>query len=61
MDKLLLTVNEVCAITGISRSMMYEIIARKEIEVIRVGRAIRIHVNALNSWIVAKTGTDVKG
>jgi len=61
MEKLLLTVNEACALTGISKSMMYELVHRKEIEVIYVGRAIRIPVSALNSWIETKKGTDVKG
>lgn len=51
MDKILLKPLEVAQILGIGRSLTYELIARKEIPSIRLGRCIRIPKLALDNWI----------
>lgn len=50
-DRLLLTVEEAGAILGVGRSLMYELIARGDIETVRVGRLRRIRPAALHSYI----------
>ena len=51
MDKLLLKPSEVTQILGIGRSLVYELIARKEIPSIRLGRCIRIPSESLQRWL----------
>ena len=51
MEKLLLKPSEVAQILGIGRSLVYELIARKEIPSIRVGRCIRVPSESLQRWI----------
>ncbi len=51
MEKVLLKVHEACDMTGLGRSLMYDMVARGEIGSVRVGRAVRIPVSALNAWI----------
>lgn len=50
-DRLLLTVVEAARRLGISRSLLYELIARDEIQSIRVGRLRRIPVEALTKYV----------
>ena len=51
MEKLLLKPSEVAQILGIGRSLIYELIARREIPSIRLGRCIRIPNASLQRWI----------
>ena len=51
MDKLLLKPSEVAQVLGIGRSLVYELIARKEIPSIRLGRCIRIPSESLQRWL----------
>ena len=51
MEKLLLKPSEVTQILGIGRSLVYELIARKEIPSIRLGRCIRIPSESLQQWL----------
>ena len=51
MDKLLLKPSEAAQILGIGRSLAYEMIARKEIPSLRLGRCIRVPKMALENWI----------
>jgi len=51
MEKLLLKPSEVAQILGIGRSLVYELIARKEIPSIRLGRCIRIPSESLQHWL----------
>ena len=51
MDKLLLKPSEVAQILGIGRSLIYELIDRKEIPSIRLGRCIRIPSESLQRWL----------
>ena len=50
-DRLLLRLSEVAARLGLGRSTIYELIQRGELPVIRVGRAVRVPVVALERWV----------
>jgi prophage regulatory protein len=51
MEKLLLKPSEVTQILGIGRSLVYELIARKEIPSVRLGRCIRVPTESLQRWL----------
>ena len=51
MEKLLLKPSAVTQILGIGRSLVYELIARKEIPSVRLGRCIRIPSESLQRWL----------
>lgn len=51
LNKLLLKPSEVTQILGIGRSLVYELIARKEIPSIRLGRCIRVPSESLQRWL----------
>ena len=51
MEKLLLKPSEVTEILGIGRSLIYELIARKEIPSVRLGRCIRVQTESLQRWL----------
>ena len=50
-DRLLLRPREVAVATGLSRSMVYELINRGELPAIRVGKSVRVPVADLQDWI----------
>ncbi len=61
-DRLLLRPREVAMATGLSRSMVYELIGRGELPSIRVGKSVRVPVADLHQWIrdqatAQRTGT----
>ena len=51
MDKILLKPSEAAQILGIGRSLLYELIARKEIPSVRLGRCIRVPSESLQHWL----------
>jgi len=51
MEKLLLKPSEVTQVLGIGRSLVYELIARKEIPSVRIGRCIRVPAESLQRWL----------
>tara|TARA_Y100000310_G_C20683073_1_gene817219 strand:+ start:676 stop:900 length:225 start_codon:yes stop_codon:yes gene_type:complete len=51
VSKLLLRIPEVVAVTGYSRSFIYERIAEGELPVVRCGRTVRIRRDQLLDWI----------
>ncbi len=50
-QRLLLRVPEVAKALGLGRTKVYELIATGELPVIRLGRAIRVSVTALQKWV----------
>jgi excisionase family DNA binding protein len=53
--KLLLTIPEVAAALAINRSTVYELLLRGELGSVKIGRARRIPVQALERWIEEHT------
>ena len=51
MEKLLLKPAEVTEILGICRSRIYEMLATGELPSVRIGRSLRIPVDALKEWV----------
>ncbi len=49
--KLLYRVPEVCEMTGLSRSKIYELLACGEIRTVKIGKSVRITPEALNEWL----------
>ena len=54
--KLLLTVPEVARRLGMGRSFVYQLVSKGEIPSIKLGRARRIPVSALEKFVEAKLG-----
>ncbi len=51
-QQLLLTIPQTAKCLGISRAMVYSLIAkRKGLPVIRLGRSVRVPIAALRKWI----------
>lgn len=55
MDPTLLTVTEAARRLALGRATTYQLVRRGEIPSIRVGRAVRVPVHALDAWIAART------
>lgn len=51
LGRLLLTVEEAGAAIGVGRSLMYELIARGDIQTVRVGRLRRVRPEALLEYV----------
>lgn len=54
MEKLLLKPSEAAQLLGIERSLMYELLARREIPSVRLGRCLRIPTESLERWLKEK-------
>lgn len=54
MGDALLTVNEAAARLAIGRTMLYELIARRELRTMKIGRARRIPESAVDEWITRR-------
>ena len=55
LEKLTLKVEEACKLTGFSRGMGYQLVARGEWPSIRVGRSVRVPVAGLREWVARKS------
>ena len=51
LERLALRPAEFAEAVGISRSKAYEILARREVETIRVGGCIRVPMESVRRWI----------
>jgi excisionase family DNA binding protein len=49
--RLLLRIPEAAKALGLGRTKLYELITSGELPVIRVGRAVRVSVTALQKWV----------
>ncbi|SRR6266851_3558921 len=54
-EALLLEVPEVARLLGIGRTTVYQLIARRELPVICIGRCVRVPRAQLQRWIVRRT------
>ncbi len=54
-DKVLLTVPEAARRLSLGRTTAYQLIRRGELPSIRVGRAVRVPVHALDAWVATHT------
>jgi excisionase family DNA binding protein len=55
--RILLRVQEAADLLGLSRATMYELLAsNKQIPVVRIGRAVRIPLAGLQTWVDQQTG-----
>jgi len=52
---LLVDSREVARLLGISRTKAFEMMARAEIPVVRIGRCVRVPREGLAAWIASKT------
>jgi len=57
MDKLLLRPVEAAEVIGISRTKIYELLARGELPSVRIGASVRVPVEALRAWIARQLDT----
>jgi excisionase family DNA binding protein len=55
MEKALLTVAEAPHRLSLGRATAYQLVRRGELPSVRVGRAARVPVRALDAWITAHT------
>ena len=51
MEKLLLKPAEVCAVVGVGKSKVYELLAAGVIPSVRVGKSVRIPAARLRRWV----------
>lgn len=59
--RLLVRIPEAAERLGLSRSTVYELIAAEEIHVIRIGRAVRVPVDELRSYVArARVGAGLE-
>ncbi len=59
-DKMLLTVTEAADRLGVGRSFLYTVIQRGQLATVKLGRARRVHVGALEEF-VKRLQADEKG
>jgi excisionase family DNA binding protein len=52
---LLLRVDEAAARLGLARSTVYQLLADGTLPVVRIGRAVRVPVAALDAWVTNQT------
>ena len=60
MDKLLLTIPEVAEKLGISKSKVNLLVSDGGLPVVRIGRSVRISVEALQTWLAELATRTVK-
>lgn len=51
MDRLLLRPEEAAHLLGIGRSRIYALLASGQVPSVRVGRSVRVPVDALQQWL----------
>jgi excisionase family DNA binding protein len=54
MDKLLVTPSEAAALLGVGRTRIYDLIARRIIPSVRIGRSLRVPADALQKWVAGQ-------
>ncbi len=55
MDRLLVRPSEAAELLGLGRSKVYELVAAGEIPAVRIGKSVRIPMEALRQWVTTHT------
>jgi len=61
MEKILLKPFEVGQVLGIGRSLVYELIAKREIPSVRLGRCLRVPKESLKQWLKEREEQELDG
>ncbi len=61
-ERLLLRPEEAAQMIGVGRSRMYALLASREVPSVRIGRSVRVPVEALRNWVrqLRSTGDESK-
>ena len=52
MDEILLKIPQVCELTQLGRSTIYELLDRPGgLATVRIGRAVRVHIDEVRKWV----------
>jgi excisionase family DNA binding protein len=54
VDRLLLRPTEAAEVLGLGRSKVYEMLGRGELPQVRVGGSVRVPIEALREWVLAR-------
>ncbi len=54
-DRILYNAEEIARMMGLSRGFVYQAIARGELASVRLGRAVRVRVADLHTWVNRNT------
>jgi len=55
MERLLLRPSEAAQVIGVSRSKVYELLSEGVLPAIRLGRVVRVPLEALRRWVAERT------
>jgi excisionase family DNA binding protein len=61
VEKILLKPIEAAQVLGIGRSLIYELIARREIPSVKLGRCLRVPTESLSQWLKAQESKRLAG
>jgi len=61
MERLLLRPAEAAELLGVGRSKVYALLVAGEVPSIRVGRSVRVPVDALKRWVAARADAGSPG
>lgn len=61
LRRILLKPREVCQLTGLGKSMVYELMAAGVIPCVRIGRCVRVPADRLGEWIEQLQGRETQG
>jgi excisionase family DNA binding protein len=61
LRRMLLKPREVCQLTGLGKSTVYELMAAGVIPCVRIGRCVRVPTDRLREWIEQLQGRETRG
>jgi excisionase family DNA binding protein len=61
LRRMLLKPREVCQLTGLGKSTVYELMAAGVIPCVRIGRCVRVPTDRLREWIEQLQGRETQG
>ena len=58
MDEMLLKIPQVCDLTQLGRSTIYQLLDRPGgLATVRIGRAVRVHIDEVRRWVEQQQAT----